>query len=54
MIPYEQLAAALERRAAGHAPAEDAHHEDHTLSGANGDHSTEYEIGEELTEESGG
>jgi hypothetical protein len=55
MIPYEQLAAILERRARGEQAASSASAEDNTLTPAPGDHSTEYEIGEVLTdEESGG
>ena len=64
MIPYEQLAAALERRAAGTpaAPAAQAAPapvptppplEDNTLSGAE-DPSTEYEIGDVLADDEAG
>jgi len=49
MIPYEQLAAALERRA--ESSSSDATSEDNTFSGGASDPSAEFEIGEVLTEE---
>jgi hypothetical protein len=50
MIPYEQLAAALERRAS----PEQAPAEDNTLSSPPADNSSEYLIGDVLTDEEAG
>jgi hypothetical protein len=55
MIPYEELAAALERRATGasgqHAAVSNAQHEDNTLSGNEPSDGEHYEVGEVLSDE---